>query len=140
MNPGLRTGQVADLAGVNIQTLRYYERRGLISSPHRSSGGHRVYPPDTVTLIGVIKAAQRLGFTLDEIADLLTTGRLTHPSADLQHRARAKLDEIDRKLRDLTLIRDSLAQVIAAQCDSLTACTCTDCPLPFSGLAEGDTP
>lgn len=139
MSPGLRTGQVADLAGVNIQTLRYYERRGLITSPTRSPGGHRSYPADTITLIGVIKAAQRLGFTLDEIADLLTTGRPAHPTPDLQARARTKLDEIDRKLRDLTLIRDTLSQVIDAQCDSLTACTCTNCPLPFPGLAEGDT-
>src|SRR2546429_200278 len=60
---GLRTGEVAERAGVNVQTLRYYERRGLIAEPARSIGGHRTYPPDTVALIGVIKAAQRLGFT-----------------------------------------------------------------------------
>lgn len=98
----LRTGEVAEQAGVNVQTLRYYERRGLITSPQRTPGGHRAYPPDTVTLIGVIKAAQRLGFTLEEVADLLDTGRRTHPATDLQDRVRAKLGEIDQKLRDLT--------------------------------------
>ena len=128
---GLRTGEVAQLAGVNIQTLRYYERRGLIAEPQRSPGGHRTYPPDIVALLGVIKAAQRLGFTLDEVAELIYTGRHRHPTPDLQERAIRKLGEVDRKLRDLATIRDSLQQVIAARCDSLTNCTCADCPIPF---------
>ncbi|MET9664742.1 MerR family transcriptional regulator [Streptomyces sp. NPDC006475] len=67
----LRSGQVADAAGVNPQTLRYYERRGLLAEPARSPGGHRLYPPETVTVLRVIKAAQRLGFTLDDVAGLL---------------------------------------------------------------------
>ena len=58
---GLRTGEVAEQAGVNIQTLRYYERRGLLSQPTRSNSGYRLYPADTVALLTVIKAAQRLG-------------------------------------------------------------------------------
>jgi MerR family mercuric resistance operon transcriptional regulator len=68
---GLRTGQVAEAAGVNVQTLRYYERRGLLVEPERTLGGHRLYPPETVTVLRVIKAAQRLGFRLEEVADLL---------------------------------------------------------------------
>jgi len=136
MNRTLRTGEVAERAGVNAQTLRYYERRGLIATPQRSPGGHRAYPAETVPLIGVIKGAQRLGFTLDEIADLLATGQRTHPTPDLQQRARAKLSEIDQKLRDLTLIRNTLNEVITAHCDSLIACSCPDCPLPFAGLAQ----
>jgi DNA-binding transcriptional MerR regulator len=66
----LRTGQVAQRAGVNVETIPYYERRGLIERPLRSLGGHRTYPDDTVALLGVIKAAQRLGFTLDEVAQI----------------------------------------------------------------------
>jgi DNA-binding transcriptional MerR regulator len=66
-----RRGELAGAAGVNVQTLRYYERRSLLDPPRRSLGGHRLYPPDTVALLGVIKATQRLGFTLDEIAELL---------------------------------------------------------------------
>jgi MerR family mercuric resistance operon transcriptional regulator len=57
----LRSSQVAAAAGVNVQTLRYYERRGLLSEPQRSLGGHRLYPPEAVTTLQVIKAAQRLG-------------------------------------------------------------------------------
>jgi len=136
----LRTGEVAERAGVNIQTLRYYERRGLISEPDRSPGGHRTYPADTVTLLGVIKSAQRLGFTLDEVAELLDTGRPGHPTPDLRDRAEAKLAEVDRKIHDLTTIRDALTRVIDARCDSLTHCSCTDCPLPYADLADGETP
>ena len=67
----LRIGDVASKAGVNIETLRYYERRGILRSPKRSSAGYREYPTDTVRLIRFIKRAQELGFTLDEIEDLV---------------------------------------------------------------------
>jgi DNA-binding transcriptional MerR regulator len=123
---GLRTGEVAERAGVNIQTLRYYERRGLLAEPHRSNGGHRLYPPDTVALLQVIKTAQRLGFTLDEVADLLDAGRRRHPTPGLRERAFGKIAEIDQKIADLTTIRASLTEVVDARCDSLTHCTCAD--------------
>jgi DNA-binding transcriptional MerR regulator len=132
----LRTGQVAERAGVNIQTLRYYEQRGLIAKPLRSLGGHRAYPPEVVTLLGVIKAAQRLGFTLDEVAQLLTAGRQGHPTPDLQKQAQAKLAEVERKIADLNTIKESLNKVVAARCTSLTNCTCAEFPLPFPELAS----
>ena len=75
---GLRSGQVAQAAGVNLQTLRYYERRGLLAEPGRTLGGHRLYPAETVSTLRVIKAAQRLGFSLDEVADLLDLGTHQH--------------------------------------------------------------
>jgi DNA-binding transcriptional MerR regulator len=136
----LRSGEVADRAGVNLQTLRYYERRGLLAEPHRSNGGHRLYPPDTVALLQVIKAAQRLGFTLDEVADLLDAGRRRHPTADLRGRAISKIAEIDRKIADLTTIRTTLTEVVDARCDSLTNCTCTDCPIPYLTIGTTDQP
>lgn len=131
----LRSGELAELAGVNIETLRYYERRGLIAEPVRTLGGHRVYPDDTVALLGVIKAAQGLGFTLTEVAELLGVGRRGHPTPDLRERAIAKLAEIDRKIADLATMRASLEQVVAAKCDSLMGCTCQECPVPFAELA-----
>ncbi|MGW4295258.1 MerR family transcriptional regulator [Micromonospora chersina] len=137
--PVLRSSQLADAAGVNLQTLRYYERRGLLASPQRSSGGHRLYPPDTVTLLRVIKTAQRLGFTLNEVADLLAAGRHQHtgqPDNGLQVRAREKLAEVEQKLADLSVIRDTLRAAISAGCDDLVACAGSSCcPLPFSELA-----
>jgi DNA-binding transcriptional MerR regulator len=132
---GLRTGEVADQAGVNIQTLRYYERRGLLAAPARTIGGHRLYPAGTVALLRVIKTAQRLGFTLDEVAELLETSR-RHPTPDLRQRAVDKITEIDARIADLTAMRAALADVVAARCDSLTNCTCADCPIPFIDISH----
>ena len=137
---GLRTGEVAEQAGVNIQTLRYYERRGLLREPTRTIGGHRLYPPDTVALLNVIKAAQRLGFTLDEVAELLDTGRRRHPTPDLRQRAIDKITEIDAKIADLTAIRSTLSEIVDARCDSLTNCTCADCPIPFLTIGTAEHP
>ncbi|WP_432838870.1 MerR family transcriptional regulator [Dactylosporangium sp. CA-092794] len=135
---GLRVGQVAEKAGVNIQTLRYYERRGLLAQPCRSVGGHRIYPADTVALLGVIKTAQRLGFTLDEVADLLDAGGRRHPSPDLHQRAADKIIEIDAKILGLRLIRDALVRLVDANCETVTDCTCTDDTKPFADLSRMD--
>jgi DNA-binding transcriptional MerR regulator len=122
---GLRSGQLADAAGVNVQTLRYYERRGLLHRPGRTLGGHRLYPPETVTVMQVIKAAQRLGFTLDEVANLLQDsgiGRNRRPDKGLQPRAKVKLDQIDAKLTELNTVRNTLGAALDAGCDDLIAC------------------
>lgn len=76
--PGLRPGQVAAAAGVNLETLRYYERRGLLERPERTLGVHRVYPSEAVTLLRIIKTAQRLGFSLTEVGDLLDVATHRH--------------------------------------------------------------
>ncbi|MET8372813.1 MerR family transcriptional regulator [Micromonospora profundi] len=131
---GLRSGQLADAAGVNPQTLRYYERRGLLAAPRRSPGGHRLYPAESITRLRVIKAAQRLGFTLDEVTDLLGADRRPHARTGLSARVTAKLAEVDRRLADLTAVRDSLLAAISAGCDDLVACAGSACcPLPFAG-------
>lgn len=139
----LRSGEVAHAAGVNLQTLRYYERRGLLAEPDRTLGGHRLYPAETVTVLRVIKAAQRLGFTLQEVADLLDLGRHrhgTHPDG-LQARAREKLTEVETKIADLHTIRDTLHAALTASCDDLITCAHTpQCPLPFADLAAEDGP
>jgi DNA-binding transcriptional MerR regulator len=144
---GLRSGQVAAAAGVNIETLRYYERRGLLAEPHRSPGGHRLFPVETVTVLRVIKAAQRLGFTLEEVADLLDVGRRSHThggrprprgnggDTGLQHRARTKLAEVEDRIADLITIRDTLRAALDAGCDDLVACADNDCcPIPFATI------
>ena len=140
MTEGLRSGDVAAAAGVNRQTLRYYERRGLLSKPDRTLGGHRLYPPETVTALRVIKAAQRLGFTLDEVADLIDAGRHQHhPPADagLTARAQAKLTEVEAKIADLAVVADTLRTAIAAGCDDLAECAATaGCPIPFATLGD----
>jgi MerR family transcriptional regulator, mercuric resistance operon regulatory protein len=133
---GLRSGEVAAAAGVNPPTLRYYERRGLLDEPVRSPGGHRLYPTEAVTVLRVIKAAQRLGFTLDEVAELVDAGR---PHAGLRSRASAKLAEVEAKLADLRVIAESLRTAIDAGCDNLVECAGNDCcPIPFATIAVGE--
>lgn len=138
MSTGLRTGELAAAAGVNIQTLRYYERKGLLAVPDRTPGGHRLYPEQTVTVLRVIKAAQRLGFTLDEIAGLLDTlGRRRRSVTGLQSRAASKLAEIDARLAELTAVRDTLRAALVAGCDDLLTCSATpDCPVPFDSAVR----
>ena len=136
---GLRSSQVADAAGVNLQTLRYYERRGLLGEPDRTLGGHRLYPPEAVTILRVIKTAQRLGFSLDEVADLLETARHHHsrPDTGLQDRARLKLIEVQQRIADLQVIQTTLQQAVDAGCDDLMTCAGQPCcPLPFTDLAR----
>jgi DNA-binding transcriptional MerR regulator len=128
---GLRTGEVAAAAGVNRGTLRYYERRGLVAAPDRTLGGHRVYPAGTVGVVRAIKSAQRLGFTLDEVAELLGIGRRTR-CGTLRDRAAAKLTEVESRIADLTVVADTLRAAYAAGCEDLADCAANPrCPLPF---------
>ncbi|WP_034274735.1 MerR family transcriptional regulator [Haloechinothrix halophila] len=134
----LRSGQVATEAGVNPQTLRYYERRGLIAEPTRSPGGHRLYPSETVMLLRIIKAAQRLGFTLDEVAELIDAGGIgLSRDTGLHARAEQKLADVERRIADLGVIRDTLRQALDAGCDDLTTCaSASGCPLPFTDITH----
>lgn len=136
----LRTSELAAAAGVNAQTLRYYERRGLLARPDRSPGGHRLYPEHAVTVLRVIKAAQRLGFTLDEVAGLLTPTRLSRHDAGLRVRAAVKLAEVEANLAELSAVRDTLCAALAAGCADLLVCSETPgCPVPF-GTGSARTP
>jgi DNA-binding transcriptional MerR regulator len=104
----LSSGEVASAAGVNLQTLRYYERRGLLAQPNRGTSGHRQYPPHTVTLLRMIKNAQRLGLSLDEITSVITD----RDSNRISTIAERKVAEIDTQIARLTATRDALASYI----------------------------
>jgi DNA-binding transcriptional MerR regulator len=128
---GLRTGELAERAGVNVQTLRYYERRGLLAAPARRPSGQREYAEDAVRLLRTIKAVQRLGFTLAEIEELLELSEHRRGTQELHQRAQAKVAEIDARIGQLQQMRQTLVAVLAAECDSLTDCSCgLGCPLP----------
>jgi redox-sensitive transcriptional activator SoxR len=121
----MRVGEVAARAGVNVETLRYYERRGLLPEPHREPSGHRRYDEETVRLLRAIKEAQGVGFTLAEIAEYLRAARRSQvPSETLRVRMAAKIDEIDARIAGLRRMRDELARVVGCACDSLDRCTC----------------
>src|SRR5215475_6065040 len=123
---GVRAGEVARRAGVNVETLRYYESLGLLPEPARMPGGHRRYGEETVRFLRAIKDAQAVGFTLSEIQDYLAVvrrGRVPAPEA-LRVRAAAKIDQIDARIARLRRMREELARSAGCACDSLDHCTC----------------
>ena len=110
-------GELAKDTGVNVQTVRYYERRGLLAPPHRTRAGYRRYNDESVRQVRFIKRAQGLGFTLKEISELLTLRADPETTcADVKTRAQAKIEDIDGKLRLLQAMRQALAE-LAETCD-----------------------
>ncbi len=109
-------GKAAKRAGTGIETIRFYERRGLITQPLKpASGGFRDYPPETVSRLRFIREAQELGFSLDEIADLLSLRADPKANcAQVQRRAEAKLAEVRRKIERLQDIGAALDRLISA--------------------------
>jgi redox-sensitive transcriptional activator SoxR len=121
----MKVGEVAERAGVNVETLRYYERRGLLPPPVREPSGHRRYDEDTVRLLRAIKEAQAVGFTLTEIGEYFRAARRSgSPSETLRTRMAAKIDEIDARVAGLRRMRKELARVVGCGCVSLDHCTC----------------
>lgn len=111
---GLRIGEVAKASGVGVETLRFYERRGLLGRPRRTGANYRVYDEAVVERLAFIKRAQAVGFTLDEVAEILKEsagGRL--PCRHVRELARRKLSELDRRLAELRRHRAELARTLA---------------------------
>jgi DNA-binding transcriptional MerR regulator len=129
----MRIGEVAERAGVNIETLRYYERRGLLPAPVRGPGGHRSYDDEAVRFVRAIKETQSLGFTLAEIEEYLRLIQRQSPSAAMRGRVAAKIGEVDAKIASLRRVRDELARVLGCACDSLDRCTCGAAYLALRG-------
>ena len=111
----LTIGRVAKLAGVNVETIRYYQRRRLLTEPVKPHMGYRRYPPDSVKHIRLIKRAQALGFTLEEIAELLRLEE-ARACAETRDLAAHKMELIDRKLTGLAAMRKALAGLVQ-QCE-----------------------
>ena len=107
----LTTSEVAKQGGVNLETVRYYERRGLLSKPSRTASGYRAFEPDAVRRLRFIRHAQALGFSLHEIKELLALRvKAGVSSADVRQRAQAKLVDIDEKLKTLRAIKKVLTR------------------------------
>ena len=103
-------------AGVGVETIRFYERKGIIARPERpGDSGYRIYPRETVARIRMIRQAQRVGFTLAEIAELLTLrADPAADCADVRGRASVKLADVEQKIARLEQIRAALEELIAA--------------------------
>jgi Hg(II)-responsive transcriptional regulator len=113
----MRTGQLAARAGVNIQTVRFYERRGILPKPERTTSGYRVYSPEAVRLIRFIKRAQDLGFTLDEVEDLLRLRNNRRAScARVKSAGQAKMTAVEAKIAGLQAMKRALT-VLLASCE-----------------------
>jgi len=111
----LSSGELAREAGINSETLRYYERRGLLPPPARTESGHRRYDPEAVSLLRLIRRAQGLGFTLAEIQELLRG--LERPSSvcdDVCRVVEAKIGQLDHELTRMRVQRKRLAKLRAA--------------------------
>jgi MerR family mercuric resistance operon transcriptional regulator len=108
-------GAAARAAGVNVETIRFYERRGLIAQPLKPRDGYREYAPQTVSRIRFIRKAQEIGFSLREIEELLSLRADPHADcSDVREKAKVKLDAVNHKIAELERVRAALNEVISA--------------------------
>ena len=106
--------KLAKKTEVNIQTVRYYERRGLIPEPQRTESGYRQYSYDTILRIRFIKRAQKLGFSLKEISELLSLRVDKNTTCgDFKNIAEVKISEVEKKIRSLNGIKKALTKLVA---------------------------
>lgn len=110
----MRIGKAAEKAGVGVETIRFYERKGLIEQPRKpADGGYRSYSPDTVGRVRFVRQAQCLGFSLKEINELLLLKANPETDcADVRKRAQEKLGEVNDKLAQLSAIQSALQSLI----------------------------
>ena len=127
--PNLMTiGKLAQSAGVGVETVRFYERKGLLEEPSRAESGYRQYPAGTLTRLRFIRQAKELGFTLPEIQELLSLRvSPTASCAEVQERIQAKLGDIETKIRSLGRMKRALGEM-AAICQS-EALPTSECPI-----------
>jgi Hg(II)-responsive transcriptional regulator len=122
----MRIGAAAEQAGVNIQTLRYYERRGLLPRPPRRESGYREFPDDAVGIVRFIKRAQDLGFTLDEVEELLKLRNdRRRDRARIRAIAERRVRQIDQKIAELEAMKKALGRLLHCCHDGSTL----ECPI-----------
>lgn len=110
---GMTIGAVARAAGVGVETVRFYERSGLLPPPPRSAAGYRQFGPEAVRRIAALKRAQRLGFTLAEASELLALHEAPAPCAEVERRARTKVAQIEEKIAALAAVRGTLLGLVS---------------------------
>ena len=111
----MKIGELAQRAGVRIDTVRYYERQGLLPPPVRQPSGYRSYAPSDISRLRFVRRAKALGFTLEEIRELLAlSGRREDDMGGLKAAATEKLADVEAKLTELKRIRDGLKTLVAS--------------------------
>lgn len=129
----LRSGELARLAGVSTDTLRHYERKGLLTRPRRSANGYREYPASDLDRVRLVRGALGIGFTLDELARILSVrDRGGAPCHEVRALAGTKLTEVENQLGELTALRDELRRLLK-DWDALLA---KNSPREQAGLLE----
>ena len=108
---GLTTSELAKQGGINLESIRFYEKQGLLPKPPRTTSGYRIFQPDSVRRVRFIKRAQGLGFSLREIKELLAL-RSDSSCAHVRERADAKMNDIEQKIRDLQRMKKSLSGLL----------------------------
>ncbi len=108
-------GQVARQVGIGVETVRFYERQGLIDDPPRTPSGYRLYPPETIDRLRFIRRAKQLGFSLDEISELLGLGG--DACSEVRALAAAKVADIEQRVADLERMAAVLRRLVAS-CDA----------------------
>ena len=121
----LTIGRLAQQVGINLETVRFYERQGLLPKPPRSPSGYRLFPAEATRRLKFIKRAQELGFSLSEIRELLAlrmSPRTT--STEIRKRTEAKITDIERKIKSLDSMRKSLVKLARScgGCSPLSEC------------------
>lgn len=124
---GLTISKVANQANINLETIRYYEKRGLIPEPPRTESGYRMYSLETVDRIKFIKRAQELGFTLNEIEQLLDISEGGHDALTVKNFTSEKIKEVNEKINDLIQIKNTL-EVLLRDCPADNTPT-NKCPI-----------
>jgi MerR family copper efflux transcriptional regulator len=118
----LKIGEVAKQTGIGIETLRFYERSGLLDRPARTEGGYRLYDAEALLTLEFIKRAQTLGFTLDEIRQIIADGRTGHsPCAEVREIVRERLHELDERMQQMREYRAALARTLKSWDEKGTA-------------------
>jgi DNA-binding transcriptional MerR regulator len=112
--PYLRSGELAELAGISSDTLRHYERMKLLAAPRRSAGNYRLYPPEAVDRVRLIRHALAVGFTLPELAKILKVrDKAGAPCRQVKRLLEEKLHAMDEEIADLAAMRDHLRTILA---------------------------
>ncbi|BCL62820.1 mercuric resistance operon regulatory protein [Desulfomarina profundi] len=134
----LTIGKVAKQAGLGVETIRFYERVGLLEEPPRTDSGYRQYPPEAIDKLRFIKRAKQLGFSLQEVGELFSL-RLNQDAtcSDVKIKAEVKIRDIEKKIYDLNRMKEALAQ-LTLQCSG--SGPIHQCPILAALEPEGEDP